>query len=66
MLNGWIHGIVYTSDMSLNSCYTMQSTSKYSGSLTNNFITYLETSIFQPSSFTFVDDTESLTTVDII
>ena len=52
--------------MSLNSCYTMQTTSASSGTLTTAIITYLSTSIYVASTNTLVDDTNAYTTADII
>jgi hypothetical protein len=52
--------------MSLNSCYTMQTTSASSGTLTTAIITYLSTSIYVASTNTLVDDADAKTTVDII
>jgi hypothetical protein len=52
-------GMVYTSDMSLSSCYTMQTTSASSVALTTDIITKLSTSIFEASTNTFVNDTNA-------
>ena len=65
--NGWYQGIVYSSDMSLNSCYTMQ-TSPATGpfTLSTDSITSIATSIYEPSAITFNNDTYAYTTVDVI
>jgi|LauGreDrversion4_2_1035121.scaffolds.fasta_scaffold94547_1 hypothetical protein len=52
-------GIVYTSDMSLSSCYTMQATSASSATLTTDIITELSISIFEASTNTFINDTDA-------
>ena len=64
---GYYQGIVYTSDMSMSSCYTMQTTPASSlVTLTTDIITLLSTSIYGTSTNTFVDDANAYTTVDII
>jgi hypothetical protein len=65
--DGKIQGIVYSSDMSLNSCYTMQ-TSPATGPfiLSTDSITSIAASIYEPSAITFNHDANAYTTVDVI
>jgi hypothetical protein len=62
-----MQGIVYSSDMSLNSCYTMQ-TSPAAGpfTLSTLSITYIGTSIYEPSTISLSDDANAYTTVNVI
>jgi hypothetical protein len=64
---GKIQGIVYSSDMSSSSCYPMQ-TSAATGpfTLSTDSITSIATSIYEPSTITFNNDTNAYTTVDVI
>jgi hypothetical protein len=65
--SGLNHGIVYSSDISLNSCYKMQSTPATGPfTLSTLSITYIASSIYGPSIITFNDDTAAYTTVDLI
>jgi hypothetical protein len=61
-------GIVYSSDMTSSSCYTIQ-TSAATGPFTLSIfsITSIATSIYEPSTtITFSIDTNAYTTVDVI
>jgi hypothetical protein len=53
--------------MTSSSCYTMQ-TSPATGTFTLTLfsITYVATSIYEPSTITFNNDTDAYTTVDVI
>ncbi len=64
---GKSQGIVYSSDMSPSSCYTMQ-TSAATGPapLTIFSITSIATSIYEVSPITFNNDLGAYTTVDLI
>jgi len=60
-------GIVYSSDISLNSCYKINATPASGPFTLSTFsINSLATSIYEPSSITFTNDISAWTAVDII
>ena len=64
---GFDQGIVYSSDMTLNSCYTIYATAASGPFTLSTFpINSLATSIYEPSTITFTNDISAWTAVDII
>jgi hypothetical protein len=64
---GFDQGIVYSSDMSLNSCYTVYEIAASGPFPLSTFgINSIATSIYEPSTITFNNDPNAYTTVDII
>jgi hypothetical protein len=63
---GKIHGMIYSSDSSPSSCYSIQTSATIGPfTLTSSSISKRATSIYRPSTMTFNIDTAALTTVDV-